>query len=231
MKNFRKKKILSQETLGEYLRKVRQGQNWTLEVAAQKSKISAHYLSALEKSQYDKIPGEVYITNFIKVYSKRLGLDPNKTFDQYNLEKHIIEQKKHHRFLNEIGQLKIIDFLLKPKTIKISAICIAVVIMLSYITFSIYQTIAPPMLDILYPLDDIETYELIIEVKGKSDQEAHVTINNQEIILKADGSFEEDVPLRNGLNLLVIRAKKRHGFEKKAVRHVLVNPDQPIAKY
>lgn len=230
MKKFRKKHILSQETLGEYLQKVRQGHNWTVEVASHKSKIASHYLRALEKSQYDDIPGEVYITNFIKAYSKALGLNPKKTLDQYSLEKHIIEQKKHHRFLKEIGQLKIADFLLKPKTIKISAICLVVTIMLSYIAFNIYQTVAPPPLEIFHPKEDLETHEQIIQVKGQSDKEAHVTINNQEIILDAEGFFEEDVTLRSGLNLLVISAKKRHGLEKKIVRHILVNIPQPIVK-
>lgn len=230
MSPFRKKRILSQETLGEYLRKVRLGHNWTIEVASQKTKIAPHYIKALEKSQYDDIPGEVYITNFIKVYSQKLSLEPLRTLEQYELEKHVIEQKNHHRFLKEIGNLKLVDFLLKPKNIKTGAICLVVAVVLSYIAFNIYHTVAPPYLEILHPQKDIETTDLTITIQGQSQAEAQVTINNQEVLLKPDGYFEKNINLRAGLNLIVICARKRHGFEKKIIRHILVITANPIAQ-
>ena len=230
MSFFRKKQIVTQETLGELLRKVRLGKNWTLETASAKTKITSHHLLALEKSLYDEIPGQVYIKNFIKVYSQKLGLNPKESLEKYAQEKHIIEQKKQHYFLKEISKVKLEDLLLKPRTIKISLICIIVLVVLSYIILNIYQTIIPPNLEIYFPQDNLKTDQFIINVQGKSDEQAIVHINNQAILLRQDGSFEQAISLRQGLNLITIKAKKKHGLVKKILRHVLVNTEKSMVK-
>jgi len=140
---FRKKNIVTQETLGERLSKVRQGKNWSLKKAAEETGISQNNLKYLEKSLYDKILGEVYIKNFIKTYSLKLGLSPQKCLEKYQKEKHIIEEQKQRKFLKEIEPGKIIHQILKPKTIKISAVCLVMIVVLSYIILNLYQTIAP----------------------------------------------------------------------------------------
>ena len=225
---FHKKSIVTQETLSELLRKVRLGKNWTLEIAAAKTKITSHHLLALEKSLYDEIPGEVYIKNFIRIYSQKLGLNPQECLEKYAQEKHFIEQKKHHHFLKEIGRAKLEDFILKPRTIKVSLICLVIFLVLSYITLNIYQTTAPPPLKIYYPQDNLETDQLIINIQGKSNKEAIVHINNQVILLKEDGSFEETIILREGLNLITIKAEKKHGLARRVTRHILVNINKSI---
>lgn len=220
---FHKKQIVTQETLGERLYKVRLGNNWTLRQAAQKTKIASRYLLALEKSAYDEIPGEVYIKNFIKIYCKALGLNIKACMLQYEQERHVIEQKKYQRFLKEIGNLKFQDIIFKPGAIKTSFICAVAALVLSYIILNIYQTIAPPALEIYYPQDNLETTQLNILIQGKTNESANVSINKQNILLKADGSFEEMISLKKGLNLIVVSAAKKHGLTKKITRHILVN--------
>jgi len=220
---FRKKKIVTQETLGERFCKVRLGKNWSLEKAAKVCNISQHHLQALEKSQYDEIPGEVYIKNFIKTYGQYLGLNTQECLAQYTQEQQVIEQKKHHRFLKEITPQTICQKLLLPRTIKISAVCLIATAVLSYIIWNTYHTVAPPELEVYNPKNNTETYEHLITVLGKSETHAQVRVNNQKILLRDNGEFAHDVMLRNGLNLIIVSAKRKHGIEKKIVRHVLVN--------
>ncbi|MEK9165867.1 MAG: helix-turn-helix domain-containing protein [Patescibacteria group bacterium] len=226
---FHKKPIVTQETLGERFCKVRLGNNWTLKQASGRTKIASRYLLALEKSFYDEIPGEVYIKNFIKIYCKTLGLNLKTCLLQYEREKHVIEQKKYRGFLHEIGNIKFIDIILKPSTIKTSFICLVAALVLSYIILNIYQTIAPPALEIYYPQDNLETAQLNITVQGRTNESAQVSINKQDALLKADGSFEETITLRKGLNLIIVTAAKKHGLTKKIIRHILV--DSGIAKF
>lgn len=227
---FHKKQIVTQETLGERLYKVRLGNNWTLKQAAQKTKIASRYLLALEKSFYDEIPGEVYIKNFIRIYCKTLGLNQETCLLKYDQEKHIIEQKKYRSFLKEIGDVKFLDIILKPSTIKTIFICGVAALMLSYIILNIYQTIAPPALEIYHPQDNLETAQLNITVQGKTNESAQVSINKQNILLKADGSFEEIITLKKGLNLIIVTAAKKHGLTKKIIRHILVNLEKPLVQ-
>jgi transcriptional regulator with XRE-family HTH domain len=227
---FRKKKILTQETLGEKFKKVRLGKNWNLQKAAEKARIQARYLSALETSNYNDIPGEIYIKNFIRSYSVHLGIDPGLSLKLYDKEKHIIEHKKFNRCLNEIKAVTFFEKILKPSAIKITSVCLVVFFVLGYLGLSVYKTIAPPALTIFYPGDNTETREFTISVIGKSDPEAQVVINNEAVLLNEDGGFVENIQLREGLNLIVASARGKHSKTRKIIRHILVNPDYTIAK-
>ena len=223
---FHKKTIVTQETLGERFKKVRLGKGWNLIEAAVYTKINKKYLEALEGSFYDRIPGTVYIRNFIRSYSKYLGLDPARSLEKYKSEQHVIEDKQYHHFLKEIGGTPFLERLLKPNAVKTAGVCLIVFLVLSYIILNVYETIAPPYLVMYYPSGDITINELEISVFGKSEPEASVMINNNEITLNQGGEFKEEVTLRPGLNLIVISARRKHGLTRKVVRHVLVSKMQ-----
>ena len=233
MKNlkFRKKSLVTQETLGELLVKVRSGKNWSIKKAATETRIALHYLKALEEARYDDIPGEVYIKNFIIAYSKRLGLNQEESLKMYLRERHIMRGKNFHRSLNEIGSQSFLQLLLNPPLLKTAAICSVISVMLSYIAVNVYSTVAPPSLIILHPKENMETKMLSLTVAGKSDPEAEVIINSELTIMDKDGMFEETVRLRDGLNLIVILAKRKHGMEKKIIRHILVEQNNLSLMY
>ncbi len=64
--------------VGEILRRVRFQYNLTLAQAEQDTRIKSVYLEALEVSDFERLPGKVYVTGFVKVYSDYLGLDSEK---------------------------------------------------------------------------------------------------------------------------------------------------------
>ena len=110
-----------------------------------------------------------------------------------------------------------------PKALRLASICMAVLSMISYIVYQMYTTIAPPPLVIVSPLDSVEVHKLTITIVGKTTKEASVTINNEPAIVKEDGSFNEKILLGEGLNLVVIKAKRKHGKERMVVRRILVD--------
>lgn len=222
MKIFKKKSLVTQETLGERLRKVRRGKNWTIAQAAKETRVAPHYIKALEEARYDDIPGEIYVKNFIRAYSARLGLDRKETLALYLKERHIMRDKKFRSFLHEIGSQSFPHSLLNPAFLKVAAICFVVSVVLSYLVINVYQTVAPPQLLIFQPKDNLETAALSLTVSGKSDPEAEIVINGESVIVGKDGEFEETVRLTDGLNLILISAKRKHGMERKITRHVLV---------
>ena len=218
---FRKKRIVIQETLGEKLCKLRLAKNWSYEKAAKESCIARHYLEALEKSRYDEIPGEVYSINFIKTYSTALGFSPKKALELYRTERHVTTKQVHSHTGTTLN--RITSFIMTPKALRLASICMAVLSMISYIVYQMYTTIAPPPLVIVSPLDSVEVHKLTITIVGKTTKEASVTINNEPAIVKEDGSFNEKILLGEGLNLVVIKAKRKHGKERMVVRRILVD--------
>lgn len=64
--------------VGEILRRAREHFGQSLEDVATALRIRAIQLDAIEKSQYDKLPGRVYAIGFVRSYSEYLGFDGDK---------------------------------------------------------------------------------------------------------------------------------------------------------
>lgn len=71
-------------TLGQYLRDAREARGIDLRDAAQQTRISSNYLEALEKEDFSRLPGEVFVKGFLKNYGKFLHLDGAEVIKRYN---------------------------------------------------------------------------------------------------------------------------------------------------
>lgn len=94
MTSFIRRRILTSETLGERLKKIREGQGFSLGEAEVGTNIKASYLECLEDGNYSGLPGEVYTRNFLRVYGGFLGLDGQKIVEQYEKERRVDDHKK-----------------------------------------------------------------------------------------------------------------------------------------
>ncbi len=66
------------ETVGEYLKRVRQSCGHTLEEVAQVTKINLRYLEAIENDELAKLPGETFLQGFLRLYARFLCIDENE---------------------------------------------------------------------------------------------------------------------------------------------------------
>ena len=71
---------------GETLRKERERQKLTIQDIEQGTSIRSAYIEALEKGDYDKLPGEVYAKGFVKNYAAFLNLDGEKLAKEFAAE-------------------------------------------------------------------------------------------------------------------------------------------------
>src|SRR5258708_25613596 len=63
-------------TLGELLAAKRGERGLTIEQAAAATRIRAHYLSALESNELERLAAPVYAKGHVRTYARFLGLDP-----------------------------------------------------------------------------------------------------------------------------------------------------------
>lgn len=73
-------------TLGSEMRSIRISRGLTLEDVADRLKIKASVLSALEEGQEDLLPGRIYTLGFIRAYAEFLGLDGAEAVARYKRE-------------------------------------------------------------------------------------------------------------------------------------------------
>lgn len=60
---------------GQMLRETRESLGLTLEAAEEETKIRRKYIEALEREDYEQLPGRVYAKAFLRTYAKYLGLE------------------------------------------------------------------------------------------------------------------------------------------------------------
>lgn len=69
--------------IGNKLKQEREAKNLSLEDIREKTKIQTRYLDAIEKENFDMMPGNFYVRAFIKEYASAVGLDPDRVMEDY----------------------------------------------------------------------------------------------------------------------------------------------------
>lgn len=233
MVGFRTKKIKTDGTVGERLFEKRKAEYISLEKAAYQLKIAKEYLSYLERGEYDSLPGEVYAKNFIKIYSKFLGLDPDEMLNIYRRERAVqnnlqtqspyllrrLKLKEPPRIISRLQMLSV------PKIFRNILITGIVAVCLLYIGVKVEAIIRPPELSVAYPEVDILTKKKFIEVRGNTEPGANLVINGQKIFISETGEFIQKVNLREGINEITVSAHRDHSKENIVVRRVVVESE------
>lgn len=83
-----------EEWSGTFLRKIRLAHSVSLEELSQLTRISKHYLSALEEEAWDKLPAWVYVRGFLTQWAKIFKLPIDKILKSFANHQVSIEKKK-----------------------------------------------------------------------------------------------------------------------------------------
>lgn len=73
----------SSEPVGSLLKRTRLSQRKTHEEIARTTRIPASTLKAIEEGEDGKLPAEVFLRGFVKIYAQHLGLDPDVALNSY----------------------------------------------------------------------------------------------------------------------------------------------------
>ncbi|MBN2884438.1 helix-turn-helix domain-containing protein [Patescibacteria group bacterium] len=225
MTGFTLKKLGIEQKSGEKLKTTRLKRRITLADVSKKLKIRTEYLIALEQEEYGQLPSGVYGRKFLKEYCRFLNLDYKSllVLTPFNEDKN-----KENPFSQKI--LRKHKFLIFPKLVRNLIFIILFLTCLLYLLIYFRHLISPPNLSIEYPDKNLVTTELILQVRGQSDPETEIKINNTSIMSAQDGSFSQEIKLKQGLNKLTISAKKKYGQENIIQRQILVEENYEQAQ-
>lgn len=233
MELFTRKKIRLSKNLGEKLRLQRKRKNVDLSDAEAETKIAMKYLAAIEHSEYDKLPADVYVYGFLERYAIYLGLNKDVILGMYRDEKKIFNSvkniKKHtdQKNANLIKPkpnekwLKTSRFIVTPELVIGFFVAVVVIGLLGYIWFQVKSFAAAPPLELRNAEAEIVVSTNKIVVSGTTDAQASLDINNQSIAINTDGSFSQEVQLNKGINTIEIVAKNKANKETKKTIQIL----------
>lgn len=221
MVRFTRKKIDSL-TLGERMKKNREDRRLSLQEVSKSTKIQVKYLEYLEDGEYAKLPADVYVKGFLRSYGIFMGMNEAMLIKQFEREKGI--HKNIKKISNEDGNsapIKFSSFVVTPKMIIVAGIALLVLGSFLYLYNEVNNFVSAPRLVIIKPVDGAVVDGNSVHVVGRAEKDALVFINDQPVLVSDNGEFGEDVGLKAGLNVIVIKARSK--FEKESIRSISVN--------
>jgi len=221
MTNFTAHRVLSEyKTIGDQLRLARLEKGWTIIKVAARLKVKPEYIRALEEEDYKKIPSGLYGKIFLKKYVIFLGLDYKSIVRNFVKDRQSLYHNEPDIFSKKVvarSQLAIF-----PKIFRNSLIALVIIICFLYLGFYLKKITSPPFLTITAPaINQVQT-EFTANVSGETELESEVYINGQMILIDRQGKFFQEISLKKGVNIIVIKAKKKYSREKSLTRQILV---------
>jgi transcriptional regulator with XRE-family HTH domain len=211
------------ESLGEKLKAIRQCANKTLSEMAQATKIRKSILKSFENGDYASLPDPVYARNFLKIYVRTLGGDADYFLQQFESECGTSDFAKNNNLPRE--RARSFQFLVPSRFIKMFAIALVALAMVTYLGSQIRSIISPPDLFVYEPSDGILTQEALITVTGQAQEGAQVKVNGTAVLLSENGTFETDIALERGLNVISVESTKRYSQPAIEYRRVVLQQD------
>ena len=209
MQRFKRKQISKGQTLGARLKQARLDKEFSLEEVHSGTSIQIKYLEILESGDYHLLPGDIYAKAWIKAYAGFLEIPSQELLFDYKVEKNVSEKISSVNRPVRVKKTFKPNFL-GPRVLKVFVIALVIVALLGYLGWELYNIVAPPQVIILEPGDDFRTTESRVIIKGETQPEVTLTINNEAVLLDHDGNFNQEINLIIGLNNLQISAKKKH---------------------
>ncbi len=215
------------ETLGDALKAVRLAIPRTLSEMAAVTRVQKSLLDAFEKNDRSRLPDPCYARQFLKTYVKALGGDEAYFLQRFEEDYGSCDVALEARLpIQRVRTGSRVTPAALLRNISLAAGALAVV---AYLGLQVRAITAPPPITLADPTDGTVTQDAIVHVRGTTDAKADVKINGNGILLRQDGTFEADVALERGLNVITVESAKRYSRPATLERRIILQQDQKAA--
>lgn len=204
--------------VSDLLKEERIAKGFSLEDVEKATKIKKEFLTAIEDGQFHTLPSEAYALGFVKNYAHFLTLPLYRVTALFRREyktEHIPVvpefRKTQNRFNKRIFSNS--KFLLAFP---------AVLIIAGFIIFQFGPLFFGPKLIVNSPKNGEVINGTVVEVSGKSDPDASVVINDDEVSVVLTGSFRKSLYVFSGDQKITVTAKNRFGKQTQKVINIKV---------
>ncbi len=208
-------------TVGQILKEERERKFYTLDEIEKITKIRKELLIALEADEYSKLPPPTFVQGFIKNYAKFLNLDSEKLLAIFRRE--FSDRKNPPKILDSFANpLNKKRFKLTPSRVIVSVVLTLLVVFFLYLWFEFRFLSGPPFLEVIEPTDQLQSEVTAIKVAGKTNPEAKIDINNQQVIVDEMGNFVQELNLTESVTIITVISTTKSGQTSKEVRTIFL---------
>lgn len=220
---FETKKITT-ETLGEYLREVREHFNLSLVEAAHRAHIRPEFLESLEAEQYGKLPPDVYVCGFLRKLAHLYAIEAEELVAQYKKERVVVVSEQTALPVTRVSFKQVFErIIVTPKIMMLLFAVFVVLVTIGYIIFQVVSLNGAPHLRISEPVSGAVISGAFVHVHGSTDPGVHVTINDQNVFVNSGGDFDATIGVIPGQKDLEVLAENKFGKVARQTLLILVN--------
>mgnify|MGYP002682407251 FL=1 len=164
------------------------------------------FINKLIINDFSKFDSDVFLTGFIKIYSQYLDLDSTKVLALFRRSKPTA--KKNDLKTKSKSLFKVKKSFFTPKFFITLSIALFLLLVIGYIGIQIYNFQSPPKLQITEPQNNLTTTSQYLTIKGITEENSSLDINDSPVKINNDGTFEKELTLKEGVNLITVTVRK-----------------------
>jgi len=195
------------KSIGKVLKEFRIKKKLSREKLAKLTKIKANFIECIEEEKWESLPDYPVVLGFVKNISKTLGIN----------EKHIVAllRRDYPPKSLPINPKPEIEekFRWSPRLTFLVGVFVVTIFIVGYLIYQYLNFIKPPKLFLDTPKEGETISTPTLLVKGLTDPEAQILINNQPVTVSEDGNFEAEIEVSEETSEVVVVARSRYGKE------------------
>jgi len=218
---FIRKKIYRGETgFGNDLLELRELRGYTRESLARLTGIHPAVISALEEERLIDLTDPLYAERHVRVLASQLEGSADFFIDKYQ---ELLLRQGYNVEPQEMLRPRVSkrDLLVSSKLTVFLASAALVLSIGGYLAYQARQMSELPLLEVETPVEGQRLERAQVQVKGRTDPAAKLTVNGESVIVGSDGSFGAKVEIPPGLSSIQIQARRRYSAPVTIERHVL----------
>ena len=204
------------KSIGDIIKEARNKKKISKDKLEQETKIKKEFIEAIESKRWEKLPEYPVVVGFVKKIATFLSLNEKSAVAvlrrDYPPKDLPINPKPDVR----------VKFSWGPKFTFIAGVFIVIVLIAGYLTTQYLNFIKPPVLTVDIPTEGQLISQMTIIVKGVTDPDASVIVNNQPALVDEKGSFSAEIEVFGETREIVIISKSRSGKETRVVKKINV---------
>ena len=212
--------------LKDILKEEMRGKGLNIQKLSELTDIAPYYIRALLENDFSKLPAAPYVRGYLDSIARVLNIDAEPLWQEYQKESEIKRS-------GETDRLPINRYAQKPFNKMGLVITLVVLVVIAFLIPKIADFLGRPSIEITSPPSDMypaQQDSFILEGKIGNPQDK-LLINDSEVVVNPDGSFQKQVTLspRCNDNVFEFVVKRFLGFSTSVKRTVCLAttiPDQ-----
>ncbi len=203
-------------TIGQTLKDARIRKNYSLKKLEEITRIKSNFIGLIEKEKWGALPPFPTILGFVKSLASPLGISENVAVA-------FLKRDYPPKALNINPKPDIASgFIWSPKLTFAVGIALAILLVFGYLAFQYIGFISPPRLTVDSPKENQLVDRGNVMVFGSTEPDAKITVNNQPVLVDADGKFTVSINVAAETKEITIKAISRSGKETAIRRTIKV---------